>query len=517
MTRISFLLLAALAPTFAAPTGTVFNVLDYGAKPDASARSTAAFRTAIQAAKVAGGGTVYVPAGTYLSGPIELVSNLTLYIDAGATVRFPADRSELTYGKGRLEGVEGITPDPLIGGRDLENITITGHGTLAADNDEWVKLMDHPDARAVWQRIWKELELKRPVPEADYQKATPFLRPSFIRPMNSKNVLIENIHIVGSPMWVMHILYCENVEIRNVTVHSFPGRNTDGIDIDSSRDVRISNLWLDTGDDSICIKSGRDMDGRRVNRPTENLAITNCTIHHGHGAVVIGSETSGSIRNIVASNIVAQNCQRGARIKSTRGRGAVVENIRFDNFVVEDADVGIEVTSYYTSAPAEPVSERTPIFRNISLNGFTVNRARETVNIEGLPEMRISGLRLTDVVAAGGRGLRAHNTSGMELRNVQVNPDKGPAFLIRDSNELELDGVTTRKPNAQAPVVRLDKCTGTIMRGSRAWPGTGTFLSVAPGALKSVLLESNFLAAAAKATEEAVLDLWKPAARSTEE
>lgn len=496
------LLTLALTPAWAAGT---FNVVDYGAKPDGKTRSTAAFRAAIQAANAAGGGTVFVPAGTYLTGPVELVSNLVLHIDAGATLRFPADRTELSYGRGRLEGVEGITPEPLIGGRGIENVTITGRGTLTTENSEWVKLMDQPEARSVWQRIWQDLELKKPVSEADYRRATPFLRPSFIRPMDSKNILIENVHIVGSPMWVIHILYCSNVTIRNVTVQSFPGRNADGMDIESSSDVRISDSWLDTGDDSICIKSGRDADGRRVNRPTENLAITNCIVHHGHGAVVIGSETAGSVRNIVASNIVAQGCERGARIKSTRGRGGIVENVRFDNWIVEDAEEGINITNYYTHTPEEPVSGRTPVFRNIVISRFTINRAAQTVNVEGLPEMPVSGLRLSDIVASGGRGLRAYNTVGMELHNVQVNPVSGPAFLIRDSKQLELDRIATSKPNAAAPVVRLDKCDG-VLYNSKAWPGTATFLSA--DSLLPVIQQGNFLSAAARPAVEENLELW---------
>ena len=221
------------------------------------------------------------------------------------------------------------------------------------------------------------------------------LRPDFIRPVESKNILIEGIHILSSPMWVLHILYCENVVIRNVIVESFPGANTDGVDIDSSRHVRISDSYFDTGDDAICIKSGKDADGLRVNRITEDVAITNCTIHHGHGAVVLGSETSGGIRNVVASNIVAQGTDRGIRIKSTRGRGGLLENIRFDNWVIEDTpNPAIEVTNYYTRAPEEPVSARTPVFRNFAISNVTINRCKTAVSIEGLPEMPVEGLRL---------------------------------------------------------------------------------------------------------------------------
>jgi polygalacturonase len=153
-------------------------------------------------------------------------------------------------------------------------------------------------------------------------------------------VLIEGIHIVGSPMWTIHILYSKNVVIRGVTVETYPGGNTDGVDIDSSQDVRISDSYFDTGDDGICLKSGKNADGLRVNRPTENVTITNCTIHRAHGAVVLGSETSGGIRNVVASNIVCQGAEKGVRIKSTRGRGAVIENIRFDHWTMADVPEG---------------------------------------------------------------------------------------------------------------------------------------------------------------------------------
>ena len=287
-----------------------FNILDYGARNDASAPATEAIRSAIQAAKAAGGGTVYVPAGQYVSGPIELVSNLVLHIDAGATLRFPATR--LPFTRGREQGIECITPVPLIGGRNLENVTITGRGVLTTDNAEWLKLMSRQRASsadpgsafgAAWEHLLQLLELRKPIPEEKYQKAAPELRPSFVRTMDSKNVLIEGIHFVGSSMWTIHLLYSDNVVVRDVIIETYPGVHTDGIGVDSSRNVRISNCYIDTGDDGMVLKSGKDADGLRVNRPTENISITNCTVHRAHGAVTLGSETSGSIRNVVASNI----------------------------------------------------------------------------------------------------------------------------------------------------------------------------------------------------------------------
>jgi hypothetical protein len=295
-----------------------------------------------------------------------------------------------------------------------------------------------------------------------------------------------------------------------VIVETYPGVNTDGIDIDSSREVRISDSYFDTGDDAICIKSGKDADGRRVGRVTENIAITNCTVRRGHGAVVLGSETAGGIRNVVASNIVSKGTEHGIRIKSGRGRGGLLENIRFDNWVIENPlREAIIVTNYYTRVPAEPVSERTPVFRNIAISNVTVTGAPVVASIEGLPEMPIPGLRITDLIGSGKRGLLAFNTQGLELRNVRLDAEEGPEFLIRDSTGLDLDRVESRQPNAAAPVIRLDNCAGALVRGSRAWPGTNTFLSVQPGSLKGITLEGNHLGEAKTPIEETNGDFWK--------
>jgi polygalacturonase len=460
-----------------------FNVLDYGAKRDASAPSTAAFRAAIQAASKVGGGTVFVPAGQYTSGAIELTSNITLHIDAGAAIRFLADRSLYPMVPSRFEGTETRAPEAMIGAHNVENIAITGRGTLVADNAEWRKLMgSDPSWRQAWTNLLGLIEKKQPVPDDLRKTAEMSLRTDFIRPVESKNVLIEGIHIKGSPMWVLHPLYCENVVIRNVVVETFPGANTDGVDVDSCRHVRISDSYFDTGDDAICLKSGKDVDGRRVNRVTEDVTITNCTVRRAHGAVVLGSETSGSIRNVVASNIVAQGTDRGIRIKSGRARGGTLENIRLDNWVIEDTpNPAIEVTNYYTRIPDEPVSERTPIFRNIAISHVTINRCRTAVNIEGLPEMPVEGLRLTDIIANAKEGLRAFNTKGLELHNVRVDADGGIPFLIRDSVQLDLDGLQTRAPKADIPVVRLDRVKGVTVRNVVPWPGVVTYLSIAPG------------------------------------
>lgn len=524
------LLVALCAPGFAlaADSGRqVFNVADYGAPRDASAPATEAFSRAIAAAKAAGGGVIYVPPGKYSSGPIELFSNMTLEIEAGATIAFPVAR--LPFVKSRYLGVETLAPMPLVGGHDVENVAVRGRGILTTgDYEAWRKayreayeeylksrggaVSTHGDESGSangprWDHLLQSLEAGRPVTAEDYRAAAAELRPSFICFMNAKNVLVEDVRIQGAPMFVVHLLYTENATVRNVMIETYPGPHANGIVVDSSRFVRISGSYVDTGDDGIVLKAGKDADGLRVNRPTEDVAIANCTVHHAHGAVVIGSETAGGIRNVTASNITAVDTENGIRIKSRRGRGGTVENVRFDNWTMRNVGTGIVVTSYYvmggeSATKEEPVSRRTPVFRGIAVSNVTIDGAKKAVDIDGLPEMPVRGLRLTDVVASGAAGLSARHTDALELHRVQIDAGRGPAFAIENAANLELDGVTTAAPLPAAPVLRLVRTPGAVLRNSRAFPGTSTFLSVEPGAMKSLHLVGNVLDNARTATEE---------------
>lgn len=333
------------------------------------------------------------------------------------------------------------------------------------------------------------------------------LRPSFVRFMNSKNILVSGLRFMGSPMWTVHLLYSENATVEDLVIETYPGVHTDEIVVDSSRFVRIANDYIDTGDDGIVIKSGKDADGLRVDRPTDVVVITNCTVHHAHGAVSIGSDTSGSIRNIVASNITAVETENGARIKSARGRGGVVEDVRFDNWTMENVGEGIVVTNYYlmegeTRRDEEPVSKTTPVFRNIAMSHMTINGAKTLIDGEGLPSMPIKGLHISVVMGSGETGMKAIYTDDLALHGVELNPASGPAFTVEHARNLELNDVTESKPLKQAPVIRLDDAAGAIVRDSRAFKGTGVFLSAGSGELKKIVLEGNALAEAAIATQE---------------
>ena len=325
--------------------------------------------------------------------------------------------------------------------------------------------------------------------------------------MNSKNVLVDGLHFEGAAMWTIHLLYTEYAVVRNVVIETYPGVQTDGIVVDSSRFVHLTDDYIDTGDDGIVIKSGKDADGLRVNRPTEDVTITGCTVHHAHGAVTIGSETSGGVRNIVASNLTAVDTQAGIRIKSRRGRGGVVSNLRFSNWTMRNVGTAIDVTNFYMmegetkeSRVAMPKSATTPGFENIAIDGVTIDGAKTLIDVDGLPESPINGLRISDVIGTGTLGAHIVHASGLELHNVQINPTKGPAFLVEDCPEAELDHVASRKLAANEPVVRVERSTGLVVRNSRTFAGVGDDVLISAGEeMRNQIRSEGLVAAEGKA------------------
>lgn len=491
---IAFLLAGVpLAARAASPS---FNVRDFGAVPDGATMDTAAIARAVAACSSAHGGTVTFPAGRYLTGAIILESNITLDLQPGSELLYSPNPSDSPIVPNRWESTAAFTHAPLIYANGKENISVTGRGTINGQGANWwwrdgrdvpSRAAEIKPAIEAWHRLFDRIE-KGEKPEAsEFALAADYLRPSLVQFYRCKNVLVEGVTLTESPMWLLHPIFSENVAIRGVTFVS-TGTNGDGIDVDSSSNVRISDCFFSTADDCIVIKSGRDADGRRAARPTEHVTITNCVMYRGHGAVVIGSETSGGIRDIVASNIVASGTQRGVRIKSMRGRGNTVENLRFDNFVIEGAtEEAIEITTLYQDQPPEPFSARTPIFRNIAFSNMTIIGAAQVASIHGLPEKSIEQLRFSDITASGAEGFICDYSNDIELHNVRVDSASGSAFSFQRVKGLDLDGVGSAAPRPDAPVVDLSFCGGVWVHASRAAQGTGTFISDqgrAPGDLE---------------------------------
>ena len=476
-------LVSAIYSTAARADGTspFFNVTDYGAVGNGTTLCTEAIQKAVDACAASGGGTVYIPAGKYLSGAIFLKSNVTLNISEGATLLASKNFEHFPpFKPGWRIQSDDTRASSLITGHDLENIAITGRGTLDGQG-----------------RIWWEAFNKDNNSKDGGHKILTHGRPRVINLYRCRDVLIEDVKILNSPSWTVHLIGCDNVVVDGISIiNPEEGPNTDGVNPESCRNVRISNCFIDTGDDCITLKSGKDEEGRLKARPTENVAITNCVMYKGHGAVVIGSEMSGCVRNVVASNIVCVGTDRAVRIKSTRGRGGVVENIRFNNFIVENVREPIYITNFYTKTDPEPVSERTPILRDIAISHFTIKNSPYTARIYGLPEMPIQRLRITDVTASTEVGFMCDNVEGLELQNVEVNAGKGPAFDISNCRDMELRGIKSTKPPADKPVVRMENVRDAFIQGCRAFPGTGTFLELAGKSSGKILLVGNDLSAA---------------------
>jgi len=473
-----FVLVSNTSVVKAVKTLPFFNAVDYGAVADGKTLCTKALQKAVDACAAAGGGTVYFPAGKYLSGAIFLKSNVTLHIGEGATLLASTNFEDFPPFKPRWRILSDDTKrSSLITGIDLKNIAVTGRGTLNGQGKPW------------WEALRKDKNRKE-----GQKKILTYGRPRVINLYRCHNVLLQGVTIVDSPSWTVHPVGCENLVVDGISIiNPESGPNTDGVNPESCRNVRISNCFIDTGDDCITLKSGRDEEGRLKGKPTENVTITNCVMYKGHGAVVIGSEMSGDVRNVTADNIVCVGTDRAVRIKSTRGRGGIVENIRFSNFVVENVREPIYITTFYTKTDPEPVSQRTPIFRDIAISHFTIKKSPCMAKILGLPEMPIQGLRISDVAASTDVGLLCDSAVGLELQNVQVNTNKGPAFDIRNCKNIELNGIKTTKPLADEPVVRMENVQDAFIHGCRAFPGTGSFLELRGKTTKDILLVGNNL------------------------
>lgn len=389
------------------------DMLKSGAKADGKTLNTMLINHTVDRLSQAGGGTLFFPAGTYLTGAIRLKSNITLELEAGATLLFSDNFDDyLPFMEVRHEGVMMKSFSPLISAIDAENITIKGEGTLDGQGKAWWTEffriyvdLEKNGMRELnkYQPLWErenDVEALYAETNEDWHGTLKrrFFRPPFIQPVRCRRVRIEGVKIINSPFWTVNPEFCDNVVVTGVTIHNVPSPNTDGINPESCRNVHISDCHISVGDDCITLKSGRDAQARRLGVPCENITITNCTMLSGHGGVVIGSEMSGSVRKVTISNCVFDGTDRGIRIKSTRGRGGVVEDIRVSNIIMSNIKrEAVVLNLKYSEMPVEPMSERTPLFRDISISGLTAVGVKTPVKIVGLEEAPVTDIILRDI------------------------------------------------------------------------------------------------------------------------
>jgi hypothetical protein len=438
------------------PANHVVNILDFGAVGDGRTLCTSSIQAAIDACAAAGGGKVFVAPGKYLTGPIFLKSNLELELLPGATLLGSTHFADYPTIPGWWEGLERTVYASMITGIDVENVAITGQGTLDGQGAVWL------EAWGKTEQLRKQLGLIGREPENPPGSPLPWPRPRMINLYRSRKVLISGLTIHDSPSWTVHPVLCEDVSIEGLTIVNPPHSwNTDGIDPESCRNVRISNCYISTGDDCIMLKSGYKQIPGKPFLPSENIVVTNCAFNAGGCGVGIGSETAGGVRNVAISNCVCDGTTCGLYFRTARGRGNVVENVSAVNVVMRNLeDTGIVFSMFYEDedkSTLHPVDVRTPVFRNFHCSDILLDGAKLAVAVEGLPESPIQRLSLDNVfVKAAEKGISCYQVHGFSVSNAVVNVNSGPSVQCKNVLDLELIRVRAPKSHPNAPVIALE-------------------------------------------------------------
>jgi polygalacturonase len=372
-------------PTFPNRTCSITN---YGAIPDLNQikKNTEAFQKAIEDCAQQGGGIVEVPAGTWKTGAIHLQNNINLHLNSEAIILFSNKAEDfLPMVKTRYTGLDLYNYSPMIYAENCENIAITGNGIIDGNGQsgDWKDFIKNK--KKAEKQLYKMSLNNTSIEKRKFGTLENSLRPSLIQPYNCQNILIDGITIKDGPMWTLHPVYSQNIIIRNLNIQTY-APNTDGIVIDSSHDVLIENNKLMTGDDAIALKSGKDKDGWRVGKATENVVIRKNTINQAHAGIAIGSEMSGNVRNIFADDLEIANVDRGLRIKSRPGRGGIIENIIFQNLKIKNIKYApIQINLDYGSKSTQPKTNKEPHLKNIEFQNITIDNSKKlAIEIIGL-------------------------------------------------------------------------------------------------------------------------------------
>jgi polygalacturonase len=425
----------------------VYNVRDYGAKGDGQTVDTNAIQTAIDTCGKAGGGAVLLPAGVYLSRPIFLKDKVTLQLDEGAKLK-ATDNPQDFIKKGRdAEAVKSSGDyNAFITGKKLTDAAIVGKGIIDGSGVNW----------------WIPAERAR-----EKQPGYTMPRPRLVLFENCTNVKVIGVSLVNSPSFHLMPKRCENVLIEGVTIRCPSiAPNTDAIDPSECRNVRISKCLIDVGDDNIAIKSG-SRNPQYPDRASANIVVSDCVFTHGHG-MSIGSETNGGVFNLLVENCRFERLASGIRIKSSRGKGGLVENITYRNIFMYNVKVPISISSWYQDdaedSDVQPMTDTTPLFRNIRIQNVIANspygaieiaeritdffyyyylyhehlEPRSAGIIAGLPESRVSDVLLENVRITADKGMKIYNAENVRFKNVKIESLTGESVVLKNAAVAEL-------------------------------------------------------------------------------
>ena len=451
------------------------SVEKFGGVGDGITLNTNAFAKAMDALAAKGGGRLIVPKGIWFTGPIVFRSNINMHLEKGAVILFSPDFNLYPIVETIFEGLDTRRCQSPISGRNLVNVAITGQGSINGYGEAWRPLKKNKVTASQWKKMigaggvvknndtWYPSESsfkgsqisdmnvpRQNLTEQEWLEIKDFLRPVMVSFIECKNVYLQGVLFENSPSWNLHPLMCENVILDGLFVRN-PGysQNGDGLDLESCRNSIIVNCTFDVGDDGICIKSGKDEPGRRRARPTENVIVDNCKVFQGHGGFVVGSEMSGGVRNISVKNCQFLGTDVGLRFKSTRGRGGVVENIYISDIYMFNIETesflfdlyyggksAVETLEDGDVTPTEekllPVTEETPVFRNIFVKNLVSRNARRAMLFNGLPEMKINNIQIEDINITAQYGAELSNSKDIVFKNVHIVPQNGSALILKD-------------------------------------------------------------------------------------
>lgn len=451
-----------------------FNITDYGAEDGGLLLCTSAIQNTLDACAAAGGGKVVIPPGIWRTGPLTLHSRMNLCAELGALVLFEPDPGLYPLLFSHYEGNAGWRCQSPLDGEGLSDIAITGEGVFDGSGEGWRPVKRFKLTELQWKSlaasggvldeqgdIWwpsreamegedyhRKLMQEGETAKEAYLPVRAYLRPALLSLRNCRRVLLEGPTFQNSPAWCLHPMGCEQVTVREIQVRNpWYSQNGDGLDLESCSHALVEHCSFDVGDDAICLKSGKDEEGRRAGMPCRYITIRNCTVYHGHGGVVIGSEMSGGVHAVRVSDCLFIGTDIGLRFKSTRGRGGVVEDIRMENIrmtgIIHEAVsfhmfyAGVEGSEGY-SEQALPVTEETPQFRDISLKNIVCHGAATAMLVNGLPEMPLAGLTVDNFHAVSERGIVLRHAEGLKLDRIRLETQVAPPVQMQRCSNVTL-------------------------------------------------------------------------------
>ena len=459
-----------------------FLVTDHGAVGDGATTNTAAIQKAVDACAAAGGGRVVVPAGVFVSGPIFLKSHVEFHLVAGAVLRGSPTIADYPLLDCQARGyhIDRWWHASLLTGTNLENVAITGRGTIDGRGEVW----------------WK-------AKEAGQLK---FIRPMTVFLFDCERVRVDGVRVMDSPSWTTVSILCRNMTFHDLTIRNpfKPYHNCDGINFVSCRNVRISNCSIDTGDDGITLKSLPDfgmvtgdmvkkgdiaVDYSKPRIPCEDFTITNCVVEHAHSGVGIWAEVIGGMRNIVVSNCVFDGTRVGIKIARWPPPGGFMKDIRVSNIVMRRVEVPLEVSSFADPKAIGPGPDRetTPEISNIHISDITATKARVACQAHGLPKMPLRDVSFSRIRIEADRGFEVRDAENILLDDVTVSCP-GPAVMARDVKGLEIRRLDAARPQADVPAIELTRCANAWIHGCRMRDGSGPFVGLVGDANAGLVL-----------------------------